>query len=211
MIPLNTVHKLSNVRIVIIAKAPIAGFAKTRLIPSLGVDGAAQLAKRMLLHTVQTALASNLGPVEICATPDPSNPAWQSLCLPTELIWSAQGDGDLGQRMARAAKRTINKGEAVLLIGTDCPAIDISTLRSAADALQHHNAALVPTFDGGYALLALKRYDAALFEHMTWSTSTVAQETLKRILQLGWQANMLPTLHDVDEAADLVHLPVALI
>ena len=196
-------------RIVVIAKAPVAGFAKTRLIPALGAEGAALLAKKMLQHTVDTALASKLGSVEVCATPDPTDPVWQSLALPNQLSWSAQGDGDLGERMARAAAHTTRNGETVLLIGTDCPAIDVSTLREAARSLHQHNACLIPTFDGGYALLGLKKFDAKLFDNMPWSTSTVAQETLKRMQQFGWQVSVLPTLHDIDEPTDLQHLPTA--
>jgi uncharacterized protein len=195
-------------RIVIIAKAPVAGFVKTRLIPALGAQEAAELAKKMLLHTLETALASKLGPVEICASPDPTAPVWQNLDLPNNIIWSAQGDGDLGERMARAAARTIRNGEAVLLIGTDCPAIDVSTLHEAAESLHQHDACLIPAFDGGYVLLGLKQFDAALFDDMPWSTSAVAQETLKRMQQLGWQATVLPTLPDIDESADLHYLPI---
>lgn len=196
--------------IVVIAKAPVAGFAKTRLIPALGAEGAAELAAKMLRHTLDTALASQLGTVEICATPDPTDPVWQNLGLPNNLSWSSQGDGDLGERMARAAAHTTRNGETVLLIGTDCPAIDVSTLREAAEALQQYDACLIPTFDGGYALLGLKKFDAKLFDDMPWSTSTVAQETLKRMQQFGWQVNVLPTLHDIDEPTDLQYLPTEL-
>jgi uncharacterized protein len=195
-------------RIVVIAKAPVAGFAKTRLIPALGAAKAAELAKKMLLHTVKTALAANLGAVEICAAPDPADPVWHNIDLPKHLDWSAQGEGDLGERMARAAARTIRHGEALLLIGTDCPSIDVPTLYAAAQSLQQHDACLIPAFDGGYVLLGLKQFDAKLFNEMPWSTSTVAQETLKRIKQLGWQPTVLPSLHDIDESADLNHLPV---
>lgn len=194
-------------RIVIMAKAPVAGFAKTRLIPALGADGAAQLAKKMLHHTLATALASKLGVVEVCAAPDPTDSVWQNLDLPSNVIWSAQGEGDLGQRMARAAARTTRGGEAVLLIGTDCPAIDVFTLHEAAQALQDYDASLLPTYDGGYALLGLKKFNATPFDNMLWSNSTVAQETLKRMQQLGWKTKVLPTLHDIDETADLHYLP----
>jgi uncharacterized protein len=195
------------IRIVIMAKAPVAGFAKTRLIPALGAQGAAELAQKMLQHTLETALASKLGPVEICATPEPTDPVWQNLGLPNNLFWSSQGDGDLGKRMARVVEHTVRNGEVILLIGTDCPAIDVSILRVAAESLQQYDASLLPTFDGGYALLGLKKFDSALFDDMPWSTSTVAQKTLKSIQRLGWQAKVLPTLHDIDEPTDLQHLP----
>jgi rSAM/selenodomain-associated transferase 1 len=202
------VVRMMPIRIVIMAKAPVAGFAKTRLIPALGAEGAAQLALKMLRHTLATALASKLGVVEICATPAPSDPAWQNLDLPSNIIWSAQAEGDLGDRMAHASARTTRGGEAVLLIGTDCPAIDVFTLHDAAQALYDYDASLLPTYDGGYALLALKRFDHSLFGNMTWSTSTVAFQTLQRMVHIKYEVKVLQTLHDIDEPMDLVQLPM---
>jgi rSAM/selenodomain-associated transferase 1 len=185
----------------------VAGFAKTRLIPALGAQGAAGLAQNMLRHTVHAALAARLGAVEICATPDATDSAWQNLALPEQLCWTSQGDGDLGQRMARAASRTIQQGEAVLLVGTDCPAIDASVLHKAGHTLQAHDVSLIPTFDGGYALLGLKKFDASLFSDIPWSTDVVASITFNRIQQLGWLVDTLPMMHDIDEPADLQYLP----
>ena len=195
------------VRIVIIAKAPIAGFAKTRLIPTLGAQRAADLARHMLRYTVANALAAKPDAVELCVTPDVADAAWPPLCLPPGIEWSAQGEGDLGLRMARAAKRCADRNESILLIGTDCPALTVEVLRSAAAALNDHDAAMVPTFDGGYALLGLKRFDSALFSDIPWSTDQVAAMSLDRIKTLGWRVQALATQHDIDEPADLQWLP----
>ncbi len=195
------------VRIVTFAKAPQPGFAKTRLIPALGAQGAADLARRMLEHTLYKALAANLGHVELCVTPPAADPAWQTLALPDAVQWSDQGEGDLGEKMARAAQRVLASGESVLLIGTDCPQLSVDHLRLAASALGQADAALSPTFDGGYALLGLKRFHPSLFANMAWSTDSVAFETLRRLGQLGWTVQNQPMLHDIDEPADLQWLP----
>ena len=192
---------------IIFAKAPVAGYAKTRLIPALGADGASRLARRMLTHTIDNALRAGLGPVELCAAPSATDPAWRELNLPPGLLWSEQGEGDLGARMARAASRGLDAGLPVLLIGTDCPALDSDVLRTAARALSDHDAAITPTADGGYALLGLNRFHASLFEDMRWSVSTVAAETLERIGRIGWHVARLPGQHDIDEARDLEWLP----
>ncbi|MCY1551679.1 transferase 1, rSAM/selenodomain-associated [compost metagenome] len=68
----------------------------------------------------------------------------------------------------------------------------------------------MPAFDGGYVLLGLNRFDASLFAGIAWSTATVAQETRRRVEQLGWSLQTLPTLHDIDEPADLRWLPAHL-
>lgn len=196
-------------RVIVIAKAPLPGFAKTRLIPALGADGAARLARRMLDHALGTALAAAVGPVELCAAPDPGDPGWHDVAVPDDVTWSAQGVGDLGARMARAAQSACLRGERVLLIGTDCPTLSTTDLRDAARALDQHHASLLPTFDGGYALLGLRQLHASLFENMPWSTASVAAETLRRATQAGWAVKLLPPQHDIDEPADLRWLPPA--
>jgi rSAM/selenodomain-associated transferase 1 len=198
---------MSAVRILIFAKAPVAGLAKTRLIPSLGAQGAAELARRMLAYTVEQALSAGVGPVELCVTPSPADPVWQAFAAPTSASWSDQGEGDLGARMARAARRSDGTGEAVLLIGTDCPALDAALLQSAAQSLETFDATLVPSADGGYVLLGLKRFHASLFQDIEWSTATVARETLLRLDELGCRVHIRPKVHDIDEPADLQWLP----
>lgn len=199
---------MKPVRIVIFAKAPQPGFAKTRLIPALGAQGAADLARNMLTHTLDKALAANVGPVELCVTPSAADPVWQTLAIPDAVSWSDQGEGDLGERMARATQRVIDAGESVLLIGTDCPELSIDHLQQASSELRRIDVSLFPTADGGYALLGLNRFHPSLFTDIAWSTDTVAFETLCRLGQLCWTAHSHPQLHDIDEPADLKWLPV---
>jgi rSAM/selenodomain-associated transferase 1 len=176
---------LTTTRIVILAKSPVAGFAKTRLIPALGAEAAARLARRMLLHTLQEASAAAVGPVELCVTPHPSDPAWQGLPAFEGVCWTEQAAGDLGVRMADAARRAAAVGEHVLLIGTDCPQLDAVGLQQAAALLRDNDAVLYPTYDGGYALLGLRRFDPRPFEQIPWSTAAVANRTIECVRALG--------------------------
>ena len=200
---------LSGVRIVVFAKAPQPGQAKTRLIPALGAERAAALARRMLNQTLAEALAAGLAGTELCASPAPDDGAWNGVNAPPGVRWTEQGEGDLGARMARAAQRVIATGNAVLLIGTDCPALDARTLQVAASALDTADAVMLPTADGGYALLGLRRFAPSVFEGIAWSTLTVATLTLARLRALGWEARVLAEVHDIDEPADLCWLPDA--
>ncbi|MBA5604196.1 TIGR04282 family arsenosugar biosynthesis glycosyltransferase [Duganella sp. FT3S] len=200
---------MKPVRIVVIAKAPLPGLAKTRLIPALGAEGAARLARAMLLHTLEAALAARVGTVELCVTPDPGDAAWATLPVPPVVRWSAQGGGDLGERMARASQRVVDGGEAIMLMGSDCPFLTADRIREAARALRHAKAAMVPTFDGGYALLGLSDFAPSLFDGIAWSTATVASETLERLRRLAWPVVRCQMQHDIDEPADLRHLPDA--
>lgn len=199
---------MSTTRIIIMAKAPVAGFAKTRLIPALGAEGAARLAERMLHHAVGAALGAGVGPVELCATPAPQHPAWHSWRL-RGLEWSDQGQGDLGARMGRAAQRSLARGERILLMGTDCPELDAARLQQSAHMLESHQAVMQPTFDGGYALLGLQRFDPQVFREIAWSTDCVARETGRRMAALGWTVHVSAPLHDIDTADDLRWLPDA--
>ncbi|MCR6496521.1 TIGR04282 family arsenosugar biosynthesis glycosyltransferase [Thermomonas sp. S9] len=197
-----------QVRTVIFAKAPQPGRVKTRLIPALGAQGAALLAQRMLRYTVQQALAAALGPVELCVTPHPRTPVWRPFRdLAWPLGWQGQGDGDLGDRLALAAARTLAHGASVLLIGTDCPGLTAARLRDAAAQLAAHDAVMVPSHDGGYVLLGLRRFSPQLFQGIAWSTPQVAAQTQERLCQLGWTLARRPPLHDIDEPADLAALP----
>lgn len=202
---------MKPIRIVVFAKAPLAGFAKTRLIPALGQLGAADLAQRLLEHTLQEALTSRVGSVELCVTPSVTNRVWQNMLLPDGIYLTDQGEGDLGERMARAAERVIAAGEVVLLMGTDCPQLDAARLQEAAEALQCSEATLMPAFDGGYVLLGLTRFDSSVFKGIAWSTDSVLNDTLNRLKLLYWGVKVLPTLHDVDDPSDLQWLPQSLI
>lgn len=198
---------MSATRILVFAKAPVPGRVKTRLIPALGAAGAAQLAQQMLEHTLSTARDAGIGPVELCASPAVSDPDWASYPLPDDLKTSAQGEGDLGERMARVSQRALALDARVLLIGTDCPGLSARHLREAAAALENHEAALYRAFDGGYPLLGLRAFHPSLFAAIPWSTSSVAELTLERMQALAWRVWLGETLTDIDEPADLVYLP----
>ncbi|NUQ17170.1 MAG: glycosyltransferase [Sphingomonas sp.] len=193
---------MMDTRIIIFAKAPVPGRVKTRLAPALGEDGAAALARTMLLHTIKEASLAGVGKPEICADPDPPHPDWQGL-LPAGFRTSTQGEGDLGERLARAVQRALREDAAVLLIGTDCPALDRFRLCRAAADLRDHDAIIHPAADGGYVALGLRRYDASLFSGIAWSTSSVAKQTIERIRRLDWTLRIRETLRDVDVPEDL--------
>lgn len=211
------------VHTVVFAKAPLPGRAKTRLAPALGSEGAARLA-RLLLHDalarVQSAClpldGAGAGTAELCSAPGPGHADWAGV-LPhgphpgqRHWSWTDQGGGDLGQRMARASQRVTASGRAVLLVGTDCPGLGATQLRQAADQLQHHDAVMLPAADGGYVLLGLRRHVPQLFEHMPWSTAQVASLTRDRLRALGLSLWQGPMLQDIDELADMAHLPTFL-
>jgi uncharacterized protein len=193
--------------VIVFAKAPVPGLAKTRLAPALGAAGAAALAERMLHHALAQAVAADVGPVELCAAPDASHPALQAAAAAVGAGLTEQGTGDLGLRMHRALARSLTRHGRALLIGTDAPALSAIVLRQASSALHDHDAVFVPALDGGYALVGQRRTDPRWFSDMAWSHDRVMEETRKRLRAAGVRWRELPAVADIDEPLDLVHLP----
>ena len=196
-----------NTAVIVFAKAPVAGLAKTRLAPVLGAAGAAALAERMLQHTLAQAVAAGIGPVELCAAPDARHPALRAAAAAVGAALTEQGVGELGTRMHRALARCLRQRSAAVLVGTDAPALDVAVLRAAAQALQAHDAVFVPALDGGYALVGLRKADARVFEGMAWSHARVMADTRQRLLAAALRWAELAPVADIDEPADLAHLP----
>jgi uncharacterized protein len=191
------------IAVAILAKAPVAGFAKTRLIPVLGADGAAALQARLIARAVATACAAAIGPVTLWVTPDEAHPAFAAMRA-HGIALARQGDGDLGARMLAAIAAANGPS---LVIGTDCPVLTPDHLRAAADILRGGaDAVVVPAEDGGYALIGMRASEPALFSAMRWSTPDVMEETRRRMRALGlsWQEPV--TLWDVDVPADLARM-----
>ncbi len=195
--------------IAVFAKAPLPGLAKTRLAPALGQPGAAALAECLLNHAVAQAVAAGLGPVTVWATPDATHPVFSRLRAQHGVRLAVQDGSDLGARMAAAFAHTLGDDPAtpVLLMGSDAPALDAAMLRQAAAALREHAAVFVPAVDGGYALIGLQAPLPALFVGITWSTPQVMADTRTRLAAGGVARCELPPVVDIDEPADLVHLP----
>ena len=191
----------------ILAKAPVAGAVKTRLIPALGADGAAALHARLIERTVEIACKASIGPVTLWVTPAPPHAYFTVLASRLPIGLAVQPDGDLGARMLAACRAAAGP---VIVIGTDCPALTPSHLRDAADMLREGNDVIVtPAEDGGYVLIGSRQPQPNLFADMTWGTDTVMAETRVRLAQsrLSWRE--LPPLWDVDRPEDLARLRAA--
>jgi rSAM/selenodomain-associated transferase 1 len=201
--------------LIVFAKAPRAGFAKTRLAAALGEAGAARIARALLDSALRAAIAAANAAgasVELCAAPTPDDTAFGRWRRTPGLRLAAQGEGDLGARMRRAFERARDSGaRRVLLLGTDAPALDAAALAAALAALDHQDAVLVPAHDGGYAAIGLRlrrgRPLPRVFEAMPWSTAAVWRRTQARLVRAGHRVKRMPAVADIDTPADLRHLP----
>jgi rSAM/selenodomain-associated transferase 2/rSAM/selenodomain-associated transferase 1 len=190
--------------VAVMAKAPIAGLAKTRLIPLLGASGAARQQRRFIHQTVHTALQAKLGSLTLWCAPDAEHRSFRALAARWGAVCFAQPQGDLGERMRYCSEQHFAKHPAMplLIIGTDCPLLSPGHLQAAARSLLHHDACFIPAEDGGYVLLGLRRLIPAVFSQIQWSTSRVSTQTRERLAQAGASWEELPVLWDIDEPAD---------
>ena len=196
-----------RVDVAIFAKAPVPGYAKTRLIPALGAVGAAALQARMIERTVETACAADLARVTLWCSPDPSHAMFGAMAHQHGVALRRQFPGGLGARML-AAFRAQPTHRPLLLIGTDGPALTADHLLACARSLhQGNDATFLPTEDGGYLLVGLRRATPSLFADIAWSTPVVMQQTRRRLATAGLRWSEPATLWDVDTPDDLKRLP----
>lgn len=192
-----------DARILIFGKAPEPGRVKTRLIPALGAQGAADLQARLLADTVGRLVKSEVASVELWCSPDTQHAPFPDLADRYGLGLHRQTGGDLGERMLHAATEALGHSSAAILVGTDCPTLDGVYLRRALAALDDHDVALGPAEDGGYVLLGLRQAEPALFSNIPWGTNRVAAITRDRAAALGWDWEELAVLWDLDRPEDL--------
>ncbi len=190
------------VSISILAKAPIPGLAKTRLIRAIGAHAAAVLQERLTERTVATAFAAGTGPVTLCCDPDATHDTFLKMVARMKITLRPQPQGDLGARMLAAVATTTGP---VLVIGTDCPALTEAHLRSAALALRDGNdVVLIPSERGGYVLLGMRKAHPALFSKI--AGGSILADTRARIIEQRLMLVERPPLWDVDTEIDLARL-----
>ena len=195
---------LGRVELVVMAKAPVAGEAKTRLIPLLGDMGAARLQRWLMQRAVTTAVVADVGPVSLWGAGDIRHPDFDLCRALGDVSLYAQAQGNLGVRMLTAASNAKTSG--VLIMGTDCPALTPAILRHAASALSAHDAVVVPAEDGGYVLIGMRYAAPELFTAIDWGTDRVMAQTRQRLVSLSWTWTEPLTLWDVDRPADYQRL-----
>ena len=197
----------AGARILLFAKAPEPGLVKTRLAGVLGAEGAARLYKDMALRCIANACGALPGAVELWCSPDATHPFFRECAAQWGVALREQGRGDLGNRMSEALQEVMRTSAVVLLMGTDVPSITANDINAAAVALRSgKDAVFVPTEDGGYGLIGLRRHDVRLFGSIDWSTGAVMEQTRRRLKEMAWDWSELPSRWDVDAPEDLSRL-----
>jgi len=186
-------------RLLVFVKAPVPGTVKTRLAATLGSAAACEAYETLVRHLLRQF--RGFSSVSLCFTPDDQasriepwlETGWQS---------RPQGPGDLGDRLNRAFDEAFAQGaERVIALGSDCPYVTASDVRTAFRRLGGCDTLVGPATDGGYWLLGLKRSQPALFWGIPWSTDQVLGETLRRCKEAKLKIDLMGILEDVDDLA----------
>lgn len=200
----------ADIPVMVFAKAPVAGYAKTRLAPLLGAARAAELQRHLTRRAVATALAARVGPVTLFCSPDCGHPFFAECSSRYGVPLAPQSGPDLGERMLAALAAALATRAAAIVIGTDCPVLAPEDLRAAAAGLTAgHDLTIAPAEDGGYALIGLRAPVPTLFRDVAWGGPEVLATTRRRAASLGLRCHETRTVWDVDEPADYLRMLAA--
>lgn len=189
--------------VMVFARAPVPGAAKTRLIPLLGAEGAAALQEKLTRRALATAAAARPDLLELWCAPDAADPRLQTAATIHGATLHTQCGADLGARLEQAFSEALTRARYALCIGTDCPALQSSHFMAALAALRDGaDAVFAPAEDGGYALIALSRNEPRLFNDIDWGSSRVMTQTREQLTRSGLQWRELETLWDIDRPED---------
>jgi len=185
--------------LVLFARYPVAGSCKTRLIPAIGAEGAADLHRRLTERTVDVLRQSG-APVTVATTGAPES-AFEDW-LGGGIAYAPQVEGDLTARLLPFVRRA-----PVIFFGADTPDLSGDHVNSAIETLATHRVTIGPAEDGGYYLIGMRDSLPQLFTDMPWSTDRVLPETLRRLDALSIEPALLPILSDCDRPGDLAKWP----
>ena len=191
---------MDDEQLIVFAKPPIEGEVKTRLIPELGSRAALAAHIQMVECTLDKVKCSGLSSTLWLSEPNCLGEKWgDQYAIPVQI---QEGD-DLGIRMLDAISKTItNQHEKVVLIGSDCPSLEIEDVRAAFASLKQYDVVLCPCEDGGYGLIGMKEAHQGLFSDITWSSSMVMSETLAKIEEAQLSVWLGRKIWDVDDFED---------
>ncbi len=189
--------------LLVFTRAPVSGQTKTRLIPLLGAQGAAEFHQTVLQSTLAEANASDFETIEIWCATENDHPFLKQCELDYSCAMKIQQGNDLGERMQHATEITLAENTFVVLIGSDCPAITTDILNQSYQHLSNGKDAVLGTAsDGGYYLIGLKASNPEIFQDITWGEGNVAERTRQNFDELSLDYVELEELTDIDTPGD---------
>lgn len=191
--------------LILFTRYPVPGQVKTRLIPTLGAEGAAALHRRLVLRALRTSHdACRTVDAELQVYFDGGTEGAMSHWLGDGGHFVPQGPGDLGERMAAAFEESFRAGSTVtVIVGSDCPGLSADIIKMAFTRLAETPVVLGPALDGGYYLIGLNRPMPELFRGIPWGTDRVLADSLAVLQRSDCKVTLLDPLADIDRPEDL--------
>lgn len=195
-----------NVLLIQFAKWPELGRVKTRLIPTLGEQGALAAHQRLTLAVLDNLLATGL-PVEFwwdrpLTAPPVEAASVLDKILEAGVVQRFQEGPGLGARMQYALASGLEQYQKVLIIGSDCPAVEAGYVAEAVAALDQADVVMGPSDDGGYVLIGARRTTTGMLDSIAWGSPQVLEQTCGRLREEDLSHHLLEPRWDVDEAED---------
>lgn len=195
--------------IVQFARWPRQGAVKTRLIPALGAAGACrahvELTERVLLNLADVPNRQWDYSIAWDHAPGPTTVDAAALLEAIDHLnvqVQVQRGGDLGERMLNALVDGLSSYRSVLIVGSDCPAVDASYVAQALASLERHDVVLGPAEDGGYVLIGARRTLSSMLDNVTWGSSQALRQTCDELRREGLSFALLRSCWDVDTVED---------
>jgi uncharacterized protein len=197
--------------IAIMAKASVAGNVKTRLVPPLSYEEAAELNTCCLADVASNIVAAAArAPIQgFAAYHPPGSEQFFDRLLPDGFKLLPPKEPTIGRSLFHAAQDLFAAGyRSVCLVNADSPTLPTQVLVETVRRLQEpgDHVVLGPAADGGYYLIGLKRFHRRLFEEIDWSTERVYRQTCARADEIGVPVASLPEWYDVDNGEMLAVL-----
>lgn len=190
--------------VILLAKEPSSGGAKTRLAVDVGGETAAELCAAFVADSLDIA-AGRARRMYIAVSPANALGMFRSRAPVARCF--AQPDADFGSRLLHAFETALADGaQRPVLIGTDSPTLPSHLLSAAHRALATHDVVLGPADDGGYYLIGMNALHRSLFGGIDWSTERVLSQTIERSRDTGLSVFLLPAWYDIDNGRDLERL-----
>lgn len=187
------------IRPIVLCKAPRPGSVKTRLQTCFSPEQAAEIHAAMARVFINKI--ARLYPNGWIAADDPSDSFYSGFELPV----ISQGEGNLGERMARLLSLAIHQGATgVLFTGTDSPHMSAARLKAAMHSLKSNDVVIGPVEDGGYDLIGIRGLHEGVLANIPWSTADVLDATFSRLHEQELKYRLLSTGFDVDTPDDLM-------
>ena len=196
---------MTDTCVCVFAKAPVSGQVKTRLLPALSAQQACFVHEHLIRHCLSQTQSSDWQS-QLWST-DIFHPYIQACAEEYSISPHTQQGVDLGERMAFSVNESLEKANYVIIIGTDCPSMDVGFIQEAIRKLKAgFDVVLGPAEDGGYVLIGFSVAADSVFNNIEWGTNQVLELTRMRLREAKLSWHELATQRDIDRPEDLPYL-----